>query len=111
MVLRHDEQAQSLGPRSSRSFDAYRPGQHEVDDVLAQVVLAGGDEALDALDVPGAVGLRDGQVRPAPTSEPASGSVSTMVAFHWRSIIILAIFWSRSVPYAQSTDANFGPAL
>ena len=28
-------------------------------------------------------------VRPAPTSEPASGSVSTMVAPHWRSIMML----------------------
>ena len=36
-------------------------------------------------------------VRPAPTSEPASGSlVSTMVAPHWRSIMICAVrFWSR----------------
>ena len=39
---------------------ALRPGQHEVDDVLGQVVLAGGDEALHAVDVPGAVRLRDG---------------------------------------------------
>ena len=56
-------------------------------------------------------GCRRARVRPAPTSEPASGSVSTMVAFHWRSIMIWATFLSRSVPKAQSTYANFDPAL
>ena len=38
------------------------------------------------------------RVRPAPTSEPASGSVSTMVAPQPRSIMSSAICLSRSVP-------------
>ena len=49
-------------------------------------------------------------VRPAPTSEPASGSVSTMVAPQPRSMMWCAIFWSRSVPLRQSTCAKLGPA-
>ena len=36
--------------------------------------------------------------RPAPTSEPASGSVSTMVQPHWRSTMSWAICLSRSLP-------------
>ena len=56
MELRHQEQAQSLGARSG----ALRPGQHQVSDVLEQVVgVAVGDEPLDAVEVPGAVGLLD----------------------------------------------------
>ena len=39
---------------------ALRAGQHEVHDVLGQVVLGRGDEPLHAVEVPGAVGLRDG---------------------------------------------------
>ena len=57
--LRHDEQRQALGARAADALDADRAGQHVVDDVVGQVVLAAGDEALDALDVPGAVRLRD----------------------------------------------------
>ena len=57
--LRHDEQRQALGAGAAGALDADRAGQHVVDDVLGQVVLARGDEALDALDVPRAVGLRD----------------------------------------------------
>ena len=54
--LRHQEQAQPLGARSG----ALGPGQHHVHDVLEQVVgVAVGDEPLDAVDVPGAVGLLD----------------------------------------------------
>ena len=52
----HDEQRQALGARAG----ALGAGQHQVDDVVGHVVLGGGDEALDALDVPGAVGLLDG---------------------------------------------------
>ena len=37
-------------------------------------------------------------VRPAPTSEPASGSVSTMVVFQPLSTMCWAIFLSRSLP-------------
>ncbi len=49
-------------------------------------------------------------VRPAPTSEPASGSVSTMVVFHCRSTMCWAIFWSRSLPLRCTTPAKAGPA-
>ena len=55
--LRHEEQRQTLGARSG----ALGAGQHQVQDVLAEVVgITGGDEALNTVDVPGAVGLRDG---------------------------------------------------
>src|SRR3712207_8019268 len=59
VVLRHDEQRQPLGARAAGPLDTDRTGQHVVDDVVGQVVLARGDEALDALDVPRAVGLRN----------------------------------------------------
>ena len=48
--------------------------------------------------------------RPAPTSEPASGSVSTMVVFQPLSTMYWAIFWSRSLPLRCTTPANIGPA-
>ena len=35
--------------------------------------------------------------RPAPTSEPASGSVRTMVQPHWRSTMIWAMRWSATL--------------
>ena len=60
-----------------------RAGQHEVDDVVGQVVLAEGDEDLRAGD---AVACRrpagTALVRSAPTSEPASGSVRFIVPVH-----------------------------
>src|SRR3954453_16147673 len=49
-------------------------------------------------------------VRPAPTSEPASGSVSTIVVTQPLSTMWRAIFWSRSLPLRYSTPANIGPA-
>ena len=55
VVLGNEEHGQALGARGG----ALGPGQHQVEDVLRQVVLAGGDEPLDALDVPGAVRLLD----------------------------------------------------
>ena len=55
-VFGHQEHRQALGARAV----SLRPGQHQVEDVLGQVVLAAGDEPLDALDVPGPVGLRYG---------------------------------------------------
>ena len=55
--LRDDEQRQALGAGATGARDADRARQHEVDDVLGPVPLGAGDEALDALDVPGAVGL------------------------------------------------------
>ena len=55
--LRHEEQRQTLGARAG----ALGAGQHQVEDVLEQVVgVGGGDEALHAVDVPGAVVLLDG---------------------------------------------------
>jgi hypothetical protein len=50
-------------------------------------------------------------VRPAPTSEPASGSVSTIVAPHPRSIIISAQRFCCSVPLRCTTAAKLGPAM
>jgi hypothetical protein len=59
-----------------------------VQDVLEQIVVVGvGDEPLDAVDVPGTVGLLDRLGAAAPTSDPASGSVSTIVSPQWRSLI------------------------
>jgi len=49
-------------------------------------------------------------VRPAPTSEPASGSVSTMVVFQPFSTMTWAIRLSRSLPLRCTTPANEGPA-
>ncbi len=49
-------------------------------------------------------------VRPAPTSEPASGSVSTIVAPHARSIMICAQRFCSSVPLRSRIMAKFGPA-
>src|SRR4051812_26789640 len=48
-------------------------------------------------------------VLPAPTSEPASGSVSTMVAPHSRSTMSSAIRRSRSVPCSNTTLEKNGP--
>ncbi len=72
--LGHDEQRQTLGSWTTDAFRQRaggstlltrpncfrRTGQHQVHDVLAQVMLRGGDEALDPLEVPGAIRLRDG---------------------------------------------------
>jgi hypothetical protein len=74
--LRHQEQRQALGTGTC----ALGAGQHQVQDVLEQVIgVGGGDEPLHAVDVPRAVVCLTALVRPAPTSEPASGSVRTMV--------------------------------
>ena len=54
--LRHDEQRNALDARR-RALDA---GEHEMDDVVGEVVLAGGDEDLLPGDGVGAVRLRDG---------------------------------------------------
>jgi hypothetical protein len=54
--LGDDEQRQALGA----GLRAVGSGEHQVDDVVAQVVLGRGDEPLDAGDVPGAVGLLHG---------------------------------------------------
>ena len=61
-----------LVPGPTDALDAHGPGQHQVDDVLGQVVLGGGDEALDALDVPGAVGLGN---RPGPSGADVGARV------------------------------------
>ena len=47
--------------------------------------------------------------RPAPTSEPASGSVSTIVAPQPRSTMCSAIRWSRSLPLRWTIEAKLGP--
>ena len=107
--LGHDEEGEALVPGPPwprrRTGGRGRGGR-----CSGQVVLGGGDKALDALDVPGAVRLRDGARAPEPTSEPASGSVSTMVAPQWCSTMILAIRRSRSVPFIQIMYANLVPA-
>ena len=55
-ILRHDEQADALhAVRRAR-----RLGQHEVDDVVRQVMLAGRNEDLGAGDRPAAIGVRLG---------------------------------------------------
>ena len=54
--LGHNEQADALDPvRAARNL-----GQHQMDDVFGQVVLAGGDEDLGAGDTIGSVRLRFG---------------------------------------------------
>src|SRR4051794_17124964 len=57
--------------------------------------------------VPSACGMA--RVRPAPTSEPASGSVSTIVEPHCFSMNISAHFFCCSLPSRKSTCANDGP--
>ena len=49
------------------------------------------------------------RVRPAPTSEPASGSVSTMVAPHSRSMACSANLFCSGVPRSHSTRAMVCP--
>src|SRR6201995_3344046 len=56
---------------------------------------------------PSACGIA--RVRPAPTSEPASGSVSTMVEPHCFSTKSLAHFFCSSVPSVSTTCAKDGP--
>ena len=58
--LRHEEQRQALRAGLRRDARALRAGQHEMHDVLGEVVLGRGDEPLHPVEVPGAVGLRDG---------------------------------------------------
>ena len=48
-------------------------------------------------------------LRPAPTSEPASGSVSTIVVPHSRSTMCRAMARSRSLPLRSMTPAKAGP--
>ena len=55
MVLRHDEEGQTLGAGATHALHAYGAGQDEVDDVVGHVVLGRGDEALHALDPPRAI--------------------------------------------------------
>ena len=78
---------QKFGHQEQR--DAARAGrrvgqtrEHEMDDVVGEVVLAVGDEDLLAGDAIGAVAARSARVRNAPTSEPACGSVSCIVPIH-----------------------------
>jgi len=50
-------------------------------------------------------------VRPTPTSEPASGSVSTMVAPHCWSIMMRASFFCSSLPRWSRIAAKPGPDM
>ena len=50
-------------------------------------------------------------MRPAPTSDPASGSVSTIVAPQPCSIISSAHCRCCGVPLRWTTAAKFGPAM
>ena len=50
-------------------------------------------------------------VRPAPTSDPASGSVSTMVEAHSLSIMMVAICCCTGVPSSCISLAVLGPEL
>ena len=93
VVLRHEEEGQSLGARSAHAFDAHGACEHEVDDVVRHVVLGRRDEALDAFDVPRAVGLRE-SLR-APSAHVGSG---VRLGEH-----------HRSAPLA--IDDELGPAL
>ena len=54
---------------------------------------------------------RTALVLPAPTSLPASGSVSTMVEAHSLSIMISAICCCSGVPISCISLAVFGPEL
>ena len=54
-------------------------------------------------------GWRSARVRPAPTSEPASGSVRTIVEAQCLSAQVLAQPFCSSVPRPQSTWANAAP--
>ena len=54
---------------------------------------------------------RNAFVVPAPTSDPASGSVRTMVAPHSRSIMIWAHFFCSSLPRPSTIDAKPGPDM
>ena len=91
------------------TLDALGPREHQVDDVVLEVVLGAGDEALDALDVPRAVGLRD-------RLGAAGADVGARVGLgqHHRGA---PGFWPTSWPTAsarrcrgrQKTCANAGP--
>ena len=78
-ALRHQEQRDA--PRAGGRVG--QAGQHQVDDVVGEIVLAIGDEDLLAGDPVGAVARR---ARPgsaaAPRSEPACGSVRFIVPVH-----------------------------
>ena len=54
---------------------------------------------------------RKALVRPAPTSEPASGSVSTIVAPHWWSIMSWAQCFCSSLPRWSRIAAKPGPDM
>ena len=62
-----------------RALDA---GEHQMDDVLGEVVLAGRDEDLGAGDRVGAVAIRHGLGLEKPRSVPQWGSVRFMVPVH-----------------------------
>jgi hypothetical protein len=85
-----------------------------VQDVFGQIVLPRGDEP-DVMNrfTPSMCqepsGCGTALVREAPTSEPASGSVSTIVAAQRRSTANLAQSFCSGVPWTNSVWANDGP--
>ena len=76
--LRDDEEADAL--RAGRRTRG--PGEHQVHDVVGDIMLTPGDEDLLTEDAPGAVVGRLGLGGEAPTSEPAWGSVRFIVPVH-----------------------------
>ena len=83
--LGHDEQRDALGA-GRRAFDA---GQHQMDDVFRQVVLAGRDEDLLAGDGVAAVQRSaTALVLSSPRSVPHCGSVRFMVPLQSPAIIL-----------------------
>ena len=77
--LRDDEEREPLGP-GRRAVDAR---EHEVDDVLGEVVVAAGDEDLRPADRVAAVArCATPSVFALPTSLPACGSVRHIVPAH-----------------------------
>jgi hypothetical protein len=68
-VLRHDEQRDALDARAT----AGRLGQHEVHDVLGQLMVAAGDPHLGSGDPVGAVGCGDGLGRDVGQRGPGVG--------------------------------------
>ena len=83
--LRDHEQRQPLGAGAASAGNALGTGEHEVDDVLLEVVLTAGDEPLDALDVPRAVRLRQ---RPGPPG-PDVGSGVGLGEHHGRGPVLV----------------------
>ena len=104
--LRHQEQRDAF--RAGRRIGQAR--EHEMDDVVGEVMLAVGDEDLRAGDAIGAVGARSAFVRSAPTSEPACGSVSCIVPIH-SPVVSLARYFCFSASAPCLSSASIAPMV